>query len=161
MDNSHCPSAAGHTSSALLNRRVSFDVTLHWDLTLLLPCARPVWAAGLTQTRPITFCVRWRKLHRGRGWDVYVYMCGVDVFLCMWASVCCFRACVDRTRRMCPVCSVFPAFTCTSPPPQLCTSFPPALLGKISSNLTPPPCWWSPAEDVRWQSWWLSFVKYF
>lgn len=37
---------------------------------------------------------------------------------------------------MCPVCSVFPAFICTSPPPQLCTSFPPALLGKISSNLT-------------------------
>ena len=134
--NSHCLSATGHTSSALFNRRVNFDVTLHWDLTLWPLCAMSEWAAGLIQTKPIIFCIEWRMLHHGQGWDVYVYMCSVDVFLCMWASACCFRGCVDRTWRMCPVCGVFPAFVCTSPPPQRCTSFPPALLGKISSNLT-------------------------
>lgn len=56
------------------------------------------------------------------------------VFLCMWA--CCFLGCVDRTRRIRPVCRVFPAFICTHPPLLLCTSFPSVGLGKISSNLT-------------------------
>lgn len=88
------------------------------------------------QQRLIIFCIQLRMLQLGQGRDVYVYVCGVDVFLCMWASVCCFRGCVDRMQRMCLACSVFPALVCTSPPPQLCTSYPPALRGKISSNLT-------------------------
>lgn len=55
MANSHCPIATGHTSSALLNRRVSFDVTVRCDLTLWPLCTRQEWAAGLNPTEAYYF----------------------------------------------------------------------------------------------------------
>lgn len=106
--NSLCASATGHTSSALFNRSVSFNVTLHTHRSLRGNSVPG--RSGLLAWRPNIFCIQWHMLHHGQGWDVYVYTCNVDMFLCMWASVCCFRGCVDRTRRMRPVCSVFPAF---------------------------------------------------
>lgn len=133
MANSHCPRTTGHTSSALFNRRVGFDVTLHWCLTLRPLCTRPEWAAGLTQTRPIIFCAQWRMLHHGQGWDVYVNTCGVPAHVSNVVSVVVWTGHRECAR----FCSVFPAFICTYPPPLLCTSFPSAVLGKISSNLTP------------------------
>lgn len=141
MANSQCPTATGHTSSALFNRRVSFDVTLHWDLTLWALCAKPEWAAGLTQTRPIIFCVRWRMLHYGQGWDVYVYIHipSLAVWMCSCAceQVYVVSVVVWTGHGECARSAVcfLPSF-CTSPPPLLCTSFLPSLLGKISSNLT-------------------------
>lgn len=114
--------ATGHVLSALFNRHVSFDVTLHRSRS----AARVGGDPDSDQTnyfwRTVTFS--------------FTVDSSVDVFLCMWANVCCFRGRVDRTQRTHPVCGVFPAFIFTSPPSLFCISFLPALLIKTSSNLT-------------------------
>ena len=56
----------------------------------------------------------------GQRWDVCIYVCRVDVFLCMWAGVCCFRGRVDRTGRMRSVCFL-PSFARL---PFLCSALP-------------------------------------
>lgn len=103
--------------------------------TLWLLCIRQEWVAGLTPTRHVTLYV-WDDVCQVVDKNVYVYVRGVDVSLCMSASICCFRGCVDRTQKMRLVSSVFPALVCTSPPLLLSTSFLLELLGKISSKPT-------------------------
>lgn len=81
MANSHCPIATGHTSSALLNRRVSFDVTVRCDLTLTA-----LHQAGVGG-RP--------ESNRGLLFSAYSYVCsslareGMCMFTCaVWMCSC-------------------------------------------------------------------------
>lgn len=154
MANSHCPRATGHTSSAVFNRRVSFDVTLRWDPTL-----QPLWVGGRPEKKKhllFSECSDVCSIMPGMGCVCLRVQCGcvpVHVSKCMLFPWSCGPDMKNATSLQCVSCTSLPLLSFALPSSQL-------LLSKISSNLTSA-CWWSPREDVRWQSWWLFFVKYF